>query len=142
MLTWEQLRELQMKAAREMSLPPASADVVSGWIGRHFARYGIGAMDAPPKAAGAIHGTEQSYREIDALPIPESVRRFLKGSECVEAVWEGRQPDLVLPWLADEPTAEIIRERGRQKRGWQTNEDRMICRWSFGWDQARERTWG
>ena len=141
-LTWERLCELQMKAAREMHLPAAIADRIARWIGHHFAHYGVRSETASaPAPAGAAYAIEKAYRKIDALDVPDSVRRFLKGSECVEAVRNGRQPDPVFPWLADEPTAERIRERGRQKRGWQTNDDRMVCRWGFNWDQSKERTW-
>lgn len=137
-LTWERLRELQISAALGMSLPTDLAEHVVNWLSYHFARHGVNftGTEMAPSPAGVAYGTEDGYQCIEGFPIPDSVKRFLKGSECVEAVWRGEQPAPVMPWLAEEPTAEIIRQRR-----WQTTEDRRVCRWSLDWTASRERTW-
>lgn len=141
-ITWETLRDLQLAAARAMSLPIATNMQVAGWLERHFAYYGVRSeSQRAPASMGMAYGTADAYRQIDAIEIPGSVRRFLKGSECVEAVRNNLQPDPPASWLTDEPTAESIRYRAERKCSWQTTEDRMICRWSLDWRRSRERTW-
>lgn len=137
-LTWETLGILQIAAARTAGWHSARAGHVAEWIARHYARHGIrldtGGEVPPP--VGNVYGSEESYARIDALPIPESARRFLKGSECVEAIARGEHPAPPLLWLVQEPSAEEIR-----RRRWQTTEDRRLCRWSPTWSRARERSW-
>ncbi len=136
-LTWERLKDLQLTAARNMGLPAATTDHVIRWIDRQFARYGIQPnVSGAPISFNGKYGTQASYRELDALSMPDSVRRFLKGSECIEAAWTGRQPHPPLPWLVDEPNAEDVRQNG-----WQTTEDRRVCRWNFDWSLSNERNW-
>lgn len=134
-LTWERVRELQMQTACNISVPHGPADLVAQWIARHFARYGVGVGTAPPPS-DAMYGTAEGYRILDALNLPHSIARFLKGSECVEAVWSGHNPQPPLPWLTNERSAQWIRQRQPQ-----SNEDRMTCRWSFDWGLALERAW-
>jgi hypothetical protein len=141
-LTWEQLEQLQQSAVDNVDLPEEIRAEVRSWIARHFSYFGIGAVSAkPPKPAGSTYGTAEGYRKIGALDIPGSVRRFLKGSECVEAVRNGLVPDPVFPWLVKEPTVDQIRERYRHQRAWQTSEDRYLCRWDFTWESSQERAW-
>jgi len=132
-LTWEHLSELQLAATSEMKLPITIRDQVSYWIKHHFSRYGV-FRNVAPSQFNRLHGTYESYREIDALSAPDGVRLFLKGSECSEAALTGRQPDPPLPWLADEPNSEKIRQQRRQ-----TKEERRVCRWNFDWTPAREQ---
>ncbi|SRR6266446_556885 len=135
-LTWEQLGNLQIEAAR--TLPVLVAERVANWIGWHFKRHGIHTigLNATPGPTTAAYGTSSGYSQIDRLPIPESIRRFLKGSECVEAVWRGTQSEPALSWLTQEPTVEQIR-----RRKWQKTEDRRVCRWHFDWSPTDERIW-
>jgi hypothetical protein len=89
-----------------------------------------------PAPFGSRYGAADSYEAIEAASLPDSVTRFLKGSECVEVIAEGEDTDPPLDWLADEPSIERIREAK-----WQRTIDRRICRWSFDWTPAQERNW-
>ena len=94
-----------------------------------------------PASRGRAYGSRDAYAKIDALPLPDPMQRFLKGSECVEAVRRGQEPEPPLPWLAHEPPRELIRVRGQRKQGWQTSADRHLCRWNLDWKVTDERIW-
>jgi hypothetical protein len=65
------------------------------------------------------------------------MRLFLKGSECVEAIWRGEQPEPPLAWLPDEPTEIEIRSKK-----WQQTTARRLCRWDLdNWSNQREDSW-
>jgi len=137
-LTWEKLRELQIAAAYNLSLPAANTDRVVAWIARNFDRCGTNpqAQGEAPTPCGRAYGTVESYRAIETLSLPKGLERFLKGSECVEAAWRNQTPDPPLPWLVKEPSVDTIRERK-----WQTTPDRFVRRWNFDWVVSLERTW-
>ncbi len=137
-LTWETLAAQQIAAARALPFEAEICDRLSDWIAHHFMRYGIGpnSSSGAPPSMGPSYGSTESYERIDALPIPESCRIFLKGSECVEAAMRGYSPAPPLPWLSGEPEASGIR-KARQ----QTTADRLLCRWSTDWSAAKEGVW-
>lgn len=137
-LSWEQLMCLQVGETSKQKLPSAVVEKTTLAIRRHFGRYGIG---PELKARSAHYGLREQYNEIEVLSAPDSVRRFLKGSACVEVVWSGGNPLPPLQWLDSEPSAQEIRLRSQRIGGWQSNEDRMICRWSFDWQPGCERNW-
>jgi hypothetical protein len=137
-LSWEQLANFQSKEVERLQLQSSLVERATLAIRQHFGRHGIGSE----LSARSVHAdTKQQYKEIDALPAPDCLRRFLKGSACVDAVWNRKSPDPPLSWLNNEPTARQIRVRSQRGFGWQTNEDRMICRWSFDWHPGCERVW-
>src|SRR5262249_43863881 len=137
-LTWEKLAQLQLAAVRSLPLAPDLVALVARWIGRSFTRYGIpvGESGTLPLPIGRQYGTEEGYSHIDPRSGPDRVARFLKGSECVEAVLRGERPAPPLAWLRAEPTVAEIRLRRLQ-----TTEDRRVCRWGFDWSVSRERSW-
>jgi hypothetical protein len=137
-LTWERLGQLQVQAAEALALSQDLRRLIIAWLHQHFARHGVvlAGREASPTAFSGTFGTEDGYALIDVLPIPDSIRRFLKGSECVEAIWQQQNPVPPLPWLAGEPDIDRI-----AIMRWQTTEDRRIGRWSFDWTPPRERTW-
>lgn len=137
-LSWERLMHLQMQEAEKMELPRSTIEKIVTAIRRHFSRYGVGSQF---EMRVGDYDIKQQYDEIDALAAPDCVRRFLKGSECLEAVWSGYRPAPPLAWLASEPSALQIRQRSHQGGGWQTNADRMVCRWSFDWEPICEHPW-
>ncbi|MCY4588755.1 MAG: hypothetical protein OXB98_22250 [Bryobacterales bacterium] len=138
-LTWERVGCIQQKATYSLPSPEEIRACTSQWIARQFMRYGIdldGVGADAPESFGARFGTKDAYDTIENLRAPGSVKRFLKGSECVEAAWQGHEPESPMEWLKHEPTAEQL--RGKK---WQTTEDRRVRRWHFGWSVKHERNW-
>ena len=138
-LTWEKVGCIQQTAAYSLPCPEEVRTCASQWIARQFMRYEIDLDSAGADASesfGARYGTQNAYGTIENLRAPDSVKRFLRGSECVEAAWQGYEPEPPIEWLKDEPTAEELR-----RRKWQTTEDRRVRRWHFGWLAEHERKW-
>ena len=137
-LTWGDLAELQSLA---VDTEPVTADLrslVKQWIARAYARCGTLPIDfdPPPAQASFEYGTEESYRAIDAQSTSDRMKRFLKGSECVEQAFRGKEPNPPLPWLSAEPSVHDVRSRKQQ-----STPDRRVCRWSFNWTPSLERNW-
>jgi hypothetical protein len=141
-ITWERLQDLQIKSLLELELSEQIRKSVVDWVNYHFAYFGVGrCSQVAPPSVGQDYASPDGYSRIEAMPVCDVMRRFLKGSECVEAVRRGKDSRPPLPWLTEEPTHEMIRARGQQKRGWQSNEDRYMRRWGFDWNLKGERIW-
>jgi hypothetical protein len=139
-LSWEELAAMQVRAVASLGLPADLSGRVAGWIARHHAACGVhpagaGAAGAPAPF-GAAYASADSLRRIAGLDVPDSVRRFLMSSECVEAARDGLDPDPPMPWLAVEPDEDDVRAGKRQSTA-----DRRVVRWSFDWSPMSERTW-
>jgi hypothetical protein len=137
-LTWESLGKLQMQSVDRLQASIAAKQLTAAWIVRHYERYGIelGDMARRPEPMGDAYGTGRSYSVIDCIAASDNVKRFLKGSECVEAVWQGEQPTAPMAWLSEEPSAERL-----AKQKLQATSDRTVCRWRFDWSVRKERIW-
>lgn len=132
-VTWEELAFAQRDATHFLSIEPSSRTVVENWIARAFDRVGLGSA-APTPSPHSIHfGTAAGYAAIRERKLPPKVELFLMGSECVEASWLGIVPEAPLPWLASEPVGADVR-----RKGFQTTDDRRVCRWAFDWTARRE----
>lgn len=136
-LSWEELRALQVEAAGALALPEPIARRVVAWLSRAYARAGIGtACAAPEPLAGNRLASGASYEPIRAMNFAGSLERFLLGSECVEVATSELEPDAPYAWLAHEPSADEVR-----RRQFQTTPERRINRWHSGWDIAQEPVW-
>lgn len=136
-LTWQTMRELQIRSARSLPVDEPTRLRVAGWIARHYSRHGIGARTAAPAPmTGARYASPASLAEIRAAGLPAGVEGFLLGSECVEAAAAGEKPALPYDWLAAEPSAESVRLLKRQ-----TTLERRINRWNADWSPSLEPQW-
>ena len=132
-VTWEQLKCMQVSASLVGATDPLINDLIASWIDRAFSRYGIGEAISAPGPRSGSYGTADSYSAIRALSASPAIEQFLLGSECVEASWSGIQPAPPVEWLANEPTAKDV-----CASGYQSTADRRVCRWKLNWNQFRE----
>ncbi|WP_413721124.1 hypothetical protein [Silicimonas sp. MF1-12-2] len=134
-ITWEDLLRMQQDALDASLQNSEERSLAGAWLERNFSRCGVGYSVAPVSSGKepSIYGTADAYACISDMPVSESLKRFLKGSECVEAAYRGDRADPPLDWLQDEISVETLRLRKLQ-----STRDRRIRRWSPDWNLSLE----
>ena len=126
-ISWDQLQDLQRAAFMH------EAPVALPWLERTYALHGFGDAPAPDPVVGNQLGTHDARMAITALNVSDRQKRFLLGSETVEACLCGHTVSPPLDWLAMEPSREQL-----SIRRFQTTQARRLCRWTTEWNPRQE----
>lgn len=126
--TWQELAQLQIDCARDLSLSDELQVLVADLLADQFRYHGIFHDQAHVPHPVMPLATKEGYGTWDRADIPGSVRRFLIGSTVALSARSGNLPEAPFEWLSEEPDALTI-SRNRV----QTTVDRREPRWRLSW---------